>query len=115
MMDQACGLRVEVSGWDLSERFFVERGTLRAGENEEKLVILHCSVRVGGLVFLRLLDHAEPSMSFPVAYRVREIRDAGAPGTFDVCLRQMWPKPEPDTPGATLRVDATRPAWLGMK
>jgi hypothetical protein len=114
MIDQEFETRVEISGWDLSERFFVERGTLQQ-EEEKKKVTIHRPVRVGGLLFLRLLNNAHPSMSFPVAFRVREIRAETSTGDFEVTLRQMWPKPDANLPGPTPRVNATRPEWMGLK
>jgi len=115
MAEQADEMRVEISGWDLSERFFVERGTLRQGDAEQQKVRIHRQVRVGGLLFLRLMNSTRPSMSFPIAFRVREIRAEKSPEDYEVTLRQMWPKPEGAVPGATRHVDASRPEWLGMK
>jgi hypothetical protein len=115
MTDQEIEMRVEISGWDLSERFFVERGTLLDAQEEGKRATIHRPVRVGGLLFLRLLSSAHSSVAFPVAFRVREIRAELQDGTYEVTLRQMWPKPEADARGTTPRIDATRPDWLGMK
>ena len=116
MADQDSAMRVEISGWDLSEQFFVERGILRSEEEvEQKKLTIHRQVRVGGLVFLRLLDNTQPGMAFPVAYRVRELRPEESPGAFEIYLRQMWPRAEAAVPGQTLRLDASRPAWLGIK
>ena len=115
MTDQDSAMRVEISGWDLSEQFFVERGILRSEAQEQKKLTIHRQVRVGGLVFLRLLDNTQPGMAFPVAYRVRDLRQEESPGAFEIYLRQMWPKAGAAIPGQTLRLDASRPAWLGLK
>ena len=86
--------RVEVSGWDLEEQFFVERAALEWSEGEQKRVFIHRHARPGGLLFVRLLEHSSPSTSFPVAYRVREVHERDRGTAYEVMLRQIWPAPE---------------------
>jgi hypothetical protein len=113
MSDQEAERRVEISGWDMSEHFFVERGKLLDEQEDGKKITIHHAVRVGGLLFLRLLGNSQPSMSFPVAYRVRELRAELQAGIFEVTLRQMWPRPGDDMQRATPHLDAIRPDWPG--
>jgi hypothetical protein len=47
--------RVEVSGWDAKENFFVEKTSLDWKEREGKTVALHVAVRVDSVLFVRLL------------------------------------------------------------
>jgi len=115
MTERENEMRVEISGWDLSERFFVERGILRNEKEDQQVAVVHRTVRLGGLLFLRLLGNAHAGMSFPVAFRVREIRAGATPGGFEVVLKQMWPRRAGEAPGTTLRVDGSRPEWLGMR
>ena len=109
MADQELEPRVEISGWDLSERFFVERARVVDLQERGKKVVLHREVRVGGLVFLRLLTHADAQMTFPVAFRVRELRQAQPGEMFEITLRQLWPRKEAAAAGTTDRVDEARP------
>jgi len=60
--------RVEVSGWDNSPAFFVEKSDLEWAESGEKLVILHHALRQGTILFVRLLQPISPDRSHPVPY-----------------------------------------------
>ena len=59
--------RVEVSGWDKSQTFFVEKSELEWSEDSGKHVTLSSAVPDGSVVFLRLIQPltADRSQSVP--------------------------------------------------
>jgi len=59
---------VEVSGWDVSEGFFVEKCELEWNEQEGKHVLLRRMLPEGAHVFVRLLQSLSTERSYPVAY-----------------------------------------------
>ena len=61
--------RVEVSGWDAKENFFVEKTSLDWKEREGKTVALHVAVRVDSVLFVRLLRPLGGGADFPVPHR----------------------------------------------
>ncbi len=65
---------VEVSGWDIWERFFVEEAYLDWNENGDKWVPLRSKIRLGSIVFIRLSQPLAVNNVFPVAYRVERIK-----------------------------------------
>jgi hypothetical protein len=60
--------RVEVSGWDKNQAFFVEKSDLEWNHDSGKLVVLCNAVPDRALVFLRLLQSISPDRSHPVPY-----------------------------------------------
>ena len=60
---------VEVSGWDNSENFFVEKTELYWSEQSGKHILLMRPIISGSLVFLRLIDPTSADRVFPVPYR----------------------------------------------
>jgi hypothetical protein len=60
--------RVEVSGWDKNQAFFVEKSDLEWNADSGKLVVLCNAVPDRALVFLRLLQSISPDRSHPVPY-----------------------------------------------
>jgi hypothetical protein len=60
--------RVEVSGWDDNNAFFVENAELEWTEETGKQVALHRALNDGAVVFLRLLQPISNDRSHPVAY-----------------------------------------------
>lgn len=84
--------RVEISGWDTSDRFFVERTTLDWGEDEAKRVSLRSIVREGSVVFLRLLQSFGDGTGLPVACRVVKMTGKDADGQTSVHLAQLHPR-----------------------
>ena len=59
--------RVEVSGWDKHQTFFVEKSELEWNEESGKQVALSHKVPDGAVVFLRLLQPTSSDRSLPVA------------------------------------------------
>ena len=60
--------RVEVSGWDIAERFFVEKTDLEWGAGKDKRVCLKHSLRARAIIFVRLLQVTLAQPPSPVAY-----------------------------------------------
>lgn len=65
--------RVEVSGWDKNQAFFVEKSELEWNEDSGKQVALSHTVRDGAVIFLRLLQPISTGPSHPVAYEAEFI------------------------------------------
>ncbi len=60
--------RVEVSGWDKSQIFFVEKSELEWSEESGKHVTLNSAVADGSVVFLRLIQPLTTDRSQSVPY-----------------------------------------------
>ncbi len=88
------GYRVEVSGWDASENFFVEKTTLNWRDDASKQVLLRSALREGAIVFIRLNQSATEQI-FPIAYRAEKIGPRDARGFSRVSLVQLRPRPAP--------------------
>jgi len=114
MDDQISMFRVEVSGWDLNEQFFVERTALQWGQGEHRTVLIRQRVRQGALVFIRLLEEPAPSRCFPVAYRARQVVERENGALHELTLSQVWPATESPAPGATAMLDAARGPAMGL-
>jgi hypothetical protein len=114
-MDEKIAMyRVEVSGWDLSEQFFVERTALQWGEGEYRTVLLRQRVRQGALVFVRLLESAAPARCFPIAYRARQVIERENGALYELKLSQVWPAEDSAAPGSTEHLDAARGRAMGL-
>lgn len=105
--DQANSYRVEVSGWDASENFFVEKTMLNWGRDERKEVHLRSVLREGSVVFVRLLQPIASGNNFPVAYQAQRIGPRNADGHARVYLAQLRPRP-PYKDSVEILVDAAR-------
>jgi hypothetical protein len=91
-LEQANSYTVEVSGWDSSNNFFVERTTLDWDEDETKRVSVRSAVREGSVVFLRLLQPFGDGTSLPVACRAVKIAARSSDGRGIVHLVQLHPR-----------------------
>ena len=87
----AVGYRVEVSGWDTNQDFFVEKAELEWSEGAGKLVLLKRAVAPGALVFLRLLDPTSPDRVHPVPYRAEPVSES-VNGSYRVRLLPARPQ-----------------------
>ncbi len=85
------GYRVEISGWDTDENFFVEKTTLEWNEESGKKVYLRHALRANAVVFVRLIDPSASSHTFPIAHQANIVGQADAQGVFQVSLVPMWP------------------------
>jgi hypothetical protein len=84
--------RVEVSGWDAKENFFVEKTSLDWRELEGKTVALHAIVRLDSVLFVRLLRPLGGGADFPVPHRAVRVEDSGKDASCkDVGLEQLQP------------------------
>ena len=64
---------VEVSGWDNSHVFFVERSELSWDEETGKHLTLSRQLHSGTMIFVRLLQPLAPDCAFPVAYQAEPV------------------------------------------
>jgi len=83
--------RVETSGWDVDENFFVEKTDLEWTE-EEKTIHLQHPVRKGTVVFVRLMGVDANENAFPVAYQAAAVTYRTHERCYDVSLLQMLPR-----------------------
>jgi hypothetical protein len=65
--------RVEVSGWDSSQVFFVEKTELEWSEENGKQITLSRDLNPATMIFVRLLQPTSPDRSSPVAYKAEHI------------------------------------------
>jgi hypothetical protein len=85
--------RVEVSGWDAKENFFVEKTSLDWKEREGKTVALPVAVRVDSVEFVRLLRPLAGGTDFPVPHRAVRVEERDQDATCkDVGLEQLQPR-----------------------
>src|ERR1700761_7085729 len=84
---------VEISGWDANDHFFVEKTLLEWKEGNPKTADLHCSVRVGCVLFIRLLRAGPIGTNFPVAYEAASVDKDGQSGAAQISLVQLQPRP----------------------
>jgi|SRR5579875_322867 len=82
----------EVSGWDITENFFVEKALLQTISSGRKRVALRTRLREGSLAFLRTRDDSSLSRSLPVAYRVARITKSVQRDYWDVELARLHPR-----------------------
>ncbi|SRR5712692_1246322 len=102
----AASFRIEVSGWDLDENFFVEKTELDAGENRNKKLLMRHRVRDRALVFVRPLVPVFSPDAAPTAFQVESVRAARIAGLWDVSLVQLHPRDGDETNGAAVRATA---------
>jgi len=65
--------RVEVSGWDSEQAFFVEKTELEWSEETGKQITLSRELNPATMIFVRLLQATSPDRSSPVAYKAEPI------------------------------------------
>jgi hypothetical protein len=64
---------VEVSGWDETSRFFVEKSELSWNEETGKHLALPHQLCAGTMIFVRLLQPTAMERTFPVAYQAEPL------------------------------------------
>ena len=84
--------RIEISGWDLDENFFVEKTHLEWSEERGKRVQLHRPLRNGAVVFVRLLAPAASFQGFPIAYQAEMLPSEQPDGSWEFRLVQLHPR-----------------------
>jgi hypothetical protein len=72
--------RVEVSGWDASEEFFVEKTTLNWRGGDQKEINLRAGLREGCVLFVRLLQSIALVNNIPIAYQAAKVMKRDAKG-----------------------------------
>jgi hypothetical protein len=87
--------RVEVSGWDNTQSFFVEKADLAWSESGEKLVALRRELREGTILFVRLLQPISPDRSHPIPYTAEPICASNS-SQWAYRLRQVQPRTSRD-------------------
>ena len=85
----ASNYRVEVSGWDVAESFFVEKVILELTESGERVVHLKHPLRQGLIVFLRLIESRIDFPALPVAYQVTGVAPGESDGVNRVSLKKL--------------------------
>ncbi len=84
--------RVEVSGWDDKENFFVEKTTLDWSEADGKSVRVRSSVRLESVVFVRLIQPLGGGTGFPVPYRAVKVSGNYLTEHNTVKVEQLQPR-----------------------
>ena len=84
---------VEVSGWDASELFFVEKSELEWEEDAGKQVVLHRMLREGAHIFVRLIQSFSSERSHPVPYKTHYVGST-ADGHWQFRLLPVGPRVE---------------------
>jgi hypothetical protein len=82
---------VEVSGWDNSPSFFVERTELSWREETGKFLTLSRPLCPGTMIFVRLLQPIAAERSFPVAYQAEAIATT-AEGKHQFRIKRCEPR-----------------------
>lgn len=81
--------RVEISGWDMDEQFFVEKTEIAWNESSEEMRLkLSRPLRKGTVIFVRHLQVAMMQRAYPLAYAVEPIL-AGEDGACEYRLVQV--------------------------
>ena len=101
---------VEVSGWDASDSFFVEKTMLDWGGDETKEIKLRRALREGCIVFLRLLHSMDGASKFPIACHAVKVASIDSSGVAVVRLLQLHPRPALNEGAPTLDSAAMRVA-----
>jgi hypothetical protein len=84
--------RVEVSGWDAMETFFLEKTVLYWDAAGHQLS-LRARMREGTVVFVQLLQPFENEENFPVPYVVAKNLPVEMDGRVSVSISRLHPKP----------------------
>ena len=93
--------RVEVSGWDTSDAFFVEKTTLDWSGGDQKEINLASALHEDAVVFVRLLQQVGKVDSIPIAYRASGVK-TGENGRTIVQLARLEPRtPFKETTGTS--------------
>jgi hypothetical protein len=91
-MDVENSYRVEISGWDAGENFFVEKTVLDWPSDEIKQVLLRSPLREGSVIFMRLLQPLNDGHNFPLAYQAVQVAPRDLHGQVRVRLAQLHPR-----------------------
>src|SRR5260370_31892269 len=84
--------RIEVSGWDLNDAFFVEKTELHWTEGGEKKLLLHHALLDGAVIFVRLIAPETSFDSIPLAYQVACVQPMNSNGFCEMRLLRLLPR-----------------------
>lgn len=84
--------RVEVSGWDAKENFFVEKTYLQWKEPAGKTISLRSPVQAESILFVRLLRSLGGGTSFPVPYRAVRVAPVANEVGAIVSVERLHPR-----------------------
>lgn len=88
----ATNCRVEVSGWDARESFFVEK-TVLYSDNSRQEISLRSRLQEGAVIFVRLMQPYDCEENFPAPYIVARNLPIEIDGRVTVAISQQRPKP----------------------
>lgn len=83
--------RVEVSGWDAAENFFVENCDLLWTEESGKVISLRHNLSRTAILFVRLLDSEQNDRAHPVVYQASHL-EATPDGAQRFLLEALVPR-----------------------
>jgi hypothetical protein len=83
---------VEVSGWDMSETFFVEKTSLAWAQDGMKEISLRHPVREGCVIFVRLMQPVATADNYPIACQAVKVMEQAADGRSSIQLTQLRPR-----------------------
>jgi hypothetical protein len=86
------GYRIEVSGWDANECFFVEKSLLEWRESAGKKLALKAQIRIGSVLFIRLVQPLGGGTTFPTPYRAVRFGDDPSGSGSVVNIEQLQPR-----------------------
>ena len=95
--------RVEVSGWDATQSFFLEKATL-CWDIAGQQISLRARLREGTVVFVRLLQSPESEENFPIPYVVSKNLPIEIDSRVTISITRMHPTPSYKKSVATLRI-----------
>lgn len=84
--------RVEVSGWDISHIFFVERSELSWNEENGKQITLTHALSPGTMIFVRLLQTTSADRSVAVPYQAEQLASTSE-GMWQFRIHRAEPRP----------------------
>jgi hypothetical protein len=102
--------RVEVSGWDAKEDFFVEKTNSNPEAGGRMEIALRSSLREGCVVFVRVLEPRATGSSFPIAYQAKNIIGREEDGRARVGLERLRPRAQRGYTDLPFHITATRVA-----
>jgi hypothetical protein len=84
--------RIEVSGWDEHEAFFVEKTELEWNEKQNTRVRLRHVLRDAAVVFVRILQNSTQAHLCPIAYQVKATSELKNSHAHEYSLTRMDPR-----------------------
>jgi hypothetical protein len=84
--------RVEVSGWDVSHIFFVEKSELSWNEENGKQITLTRALNPGTMIFVRLLQATSADRAVAVPYQAEQLAST-LEGIWQFRIHRAEPRP----------------------